>query len=211
MQSVTVCVKLHQPPSRWKPSSFVPPRRQRNPFKCRNAISLSGGWREECLNLCHFSKKDLWNLYNYLHIPVYFYPTVKMRVNSAECPLADPWRGERFIEILVWVLSLWQGKSTWWEAFLSCSLGFSLLQILRTCWGYCGDGAGCFRGAGRQEGLPTGGGDGGRSSTSPRVKLPLRHWGNISTQNRQIFLHVWSSRWVETENDGLNEEKGLPE
>lgn len=152
-----------------------------------------------------------------------------MRVNSTECPLAGPWRGERFIEILVWVLSLQQGKSIWWEALSSCSLGlsllyllfsgFSLLQIPRTCFSWwpgftVGMVPGVPRGAGvggRQEGLPMGVGDGGRSSTSARVKLSLRRWGDISTQNRQIFLHVQSSHWVETENDGLSEGRGLPE
>lgn len=46
--------------------------------------------------------------------------------------------------------------------------------LLLMVWGYCGDGAGCSRGVGRQEGLPMGVGDGGRSSTDPRVKLSRR-------------------------------------
>lgn len=47
--------------------------------------------------------------------------------------------------------------------------------LLLMAWGYCGDWCWVFQGSeGRQEGLPMGVGDGGRSSTNPRVKLSRR-------------------------------------
>lgn len=174
------------------------------------------GAGERNFSNCIISKwKDLWNLYNYLHNPVYFHPTAKMQVSSTECPQAGPWREAIYCDSWEFCLC---GKSTWWEALSSCSLG-SLLQIPRTCCSWWpGVTVGMVLGVpgerGRQEGFPWGWGMGAEAAQIHVSSSHVGVEGDISTQNTQILLHVWSSHWVETENQrerGLNEGRGLPE
>lgn len=111
-----------------------------------------------------------------------------MRVNSTECPLAGPWRGERF-EILVWVLSLRQGKSpVLWVSRSSRSRDPASLDGLGLLWGWCW----VFQGSGEAGRASYGGGGWGQEQHKSTCQA-LRRWGDICTQNRQIFLHMQSS------------------